>query len=49
MDSIDRTRAVFAELNRPSTNRLATALTARGIVYTTKVLGEVIGKVLTSN
>ena len=44
MDSIDRIRAVFEELNRPSRNRLATSLKARGIVYTTKVLDEVIGK-----
>ena len=44
MDSIDRIRAVFEELNRPSRNRLATALKARGIVYTTKVLDEIIVK-----
>ena len=44
MDSLDRTRAVFEELNRPSRNRLAAALKARAIAYTTKALDEVIGK-----
>ena len=43
-DSIERIREVFEELNRPSKNRLATALKARGIAYTTKALDEVVGK-----
>ena len=43
-DSIERIRAVFEELNRPIKSRLATALKARGIAYTTKALDEVIGQ-----
>jgi hypothetical protein len=43
-DSSERINAVFEELNRPSKNRLATALKARGIAHTTKALAEVIGK-----
>ena len=43
-DSLERIRQVFEELNRPSKNRLATALKARGIAYTTKALDEVVGK-----
>ena len=42
-DSLDRIRKVFEELNRPSKNRLATALRARDIAYTTKALTEVMG------
>ena len=41
-DSIERIRQVFEDLNRPSKSRLATALKARGIAYTTKALEEVI-------
>ena len=43
-DSIERIRQVFEELNRPAKSRLATALKARGLAYTTKALDEVIGK-----
>ena len=43
-DSIGRIRQVFEDLNRPAKSRLATALKARGIAYTTKALDEVVGK-----
>ena len=43
-NSIERIRQVFEELNRPAKSRLATALKARGIAYTTKALDEVVGK-----
>ena len=43
-NSLERIKQVFEELNRPSKNRLATALKARGIAYTTKLLDEVVGK-----
>ena len=42
--SIERIKQVFEELNRPAKSRLAIALKARGIAYTTKALDEVIGK-----
>ena len=48
-DSLERIRQVFEELNRPSKNRLATALKARGIAYTTKALDEVVGKSTENN
>ena len=48
-DSLERIRQVFEELNRPSKNRLAAALKARGIAYTTKALDEVIGKSTENN
>ncbi len=43
-NSIERIREVFEELNLPSKNRLAIALKARDIAYTTKALDEVVGK-----
>ncbi len=43
-DSIDRIRAVFEELNRPSAARLKTALKQRGIAYDTKTVNEVVSK-----
>ena len=43
-DAIEQIRKVFNELNRPSKNRLATALKARGIPYDTKTLNEVVGE-----
>ena len=42
-NSIERIRAVFEDLNRPSQKRLATALNARGIAYTTKALDAMFG------
>ena len=48
-DSIERIKQVFEDLNRPSKNRLATALKARGIAYTTRALDEVIGKSIENN
>ena len=43
-DRQERIKQVFEELNRPSKSRLATALKARGIAYTTKDLDEVVSK-----
>ena len=48
-NSIERIRQVFEELNRPAKSRLATALKARGIAYTTKALDEVVGKSTENN
>ena len=43
-DRQERIKQVFEELNRPSKSRLATALKARGIAYSTKDLDEIVSK-----
>ena len=43
-DSIERIKAVFEELNRPSAARLKTALKQRDIPYDTKTVNEVVSK-----
>ena len=43
-DRLERIKQVFEELNRPSKSRLATALKARGIAYSTKELDEIVSK-----
>ena len=43
-ERLQRIKKVFEELNRPSKARLATALKARGILYSTKDLEEVVSK-----
>ena len=40
-DRLERIKQVFEELNRPSKYRLATALKARGVAYSTKDLDEI--------
>ena len=43
-DRLEKIKQVFEELNRPSKSRLATALKARGVAYSTKDLEEVVSK-----
>ena len=43
-DRQERIKKIFEELNRPSKARLATALKARGIAYSTKDLDEIVSK-----